>query len=95
MQARLGCALIQASDPSVLLLDEVHEALDHEFRGVLREFAAGLLARGGIVVAAGHDHELASRVCGRALLIANGGVHADGAFDDVHALLEDEPTVVR
>jgi lipopolysaccharide transport system ATP-binding protein len=35
MRARLGFAVADEADPDVLLLDEVHEALDHEFREVV------------------------------------------------------------
>ena len=53
MRARLGLSVIQAIEPQVLLLDEVFEALDHEFRGVVEGLARDVRARGGVVVAAG------------------------------------------
>jgi ABC-type polysaccharide/polyol phosphate transport system ATPase subunit len=65
----------------VLLLDEVHEALDQEFRHVLEEFAAELVAQGGIVVAAGHDLELLSRLCGRMVMFEGGRVRESSSFD--------------
>ena len=83
MRARLGFAVGARSAPEVLLLDEVHEALDHEFRAVVEEFAHELLRRGGIVVATGHDHTLLEHICGRALLLERGRVVADDAFADV------------
>ena len=42
-----------------------------------------ILRAGGIVVAAGHDHDLLRRLCERALLLRNGRVLADGPFDEV------------
>lgn len=83
MRARLGLALAERSGPGVLLLDEVHEALDHEFRDVLEERAHVLLAEGGIVIAAGHDHPMLERLCPRALLLRDGQIVADGEFADV------------
>src|ERR1051325_2425521 len=56
MRARLGIAVAEERDPQILVLDEVHEALDHEFRHFLQERARAILDSGGIVVAAGHDH---------------------------------------
>jgi lipopolysaccharide transport system ATP-binding protein len=83
MRARLGFAVIQVVSPRVLLLDEVFEALDHEFRAIVEEYARNLRARGGIVMAAGHDHTALERICTRALWLAEGQVRATGPFDEV------------
>lgn len=83
MLARLAFTAATECDPEVILLDEVHEAFDHAFREVLEATAREVLARGGIVVAAGHDHEMLSRLCSRALLLADGRVRADGPFEQV------------
>jgi len=80
MRARLGLALAEQGAPAILLLDEVHEALDHEFRAVLEEHARALLAAGGIIVAAGHDHPMLERICERGLLLRDGAIAADGSF---------------
>jgi lipopolysaccharide transport system ATP-binding protein len=85
MQARLGFAVVQAIFPTLLLLDEVFEALDHEFRGVVEDFARELRARGGIVVAAGHDHAALERICSHAVWLERGIVRAHGPFADVIA----------
>ena len=83
MRARLGYAAVDQWGPEILLLDEVHEALDHEFRAVVEGRAREILRAGGIVVAAGHDHDLLRRLCERALLLRNGRILADGPFDEV------------
>jgi ABC-type polysaccharide/polyol phosphate transport system ATPase subunit len=83
MRARLGLAVIERTDPSILLLDEVHEALDHEFRDHVENYGRELLAAGGIVVATGHDHPMLERLCTRALLLENGRLVADGGFTEV------------
>jgi lipopolysaccharide transport system ATP-binding protein len=76
--------------PRILLLDEVHEALDHEFRAIVQERARKLVDAGGVVVATGHDHPLLAQLCARAIYLDNGSVVADGAFKDVQrAYLED------
>jgi homopolymeric O-antigen transport system ATP-binding protein len=93
MRARLGFAVAEEVGPNVLLLDEVHEALDEEFRGVVQERARELVDSGGVVVAAGHDHPLLQRFCGRAIYLREGSICAEGPFshvqrvylDDVHA----------
>jgi ABC-type polysaccharide/polyol phosphate transport system ATPase subunit len=83
MRARLGLAVIERTEPTILLLDEVHEALDHEFRDHAEDYARELLAAGGIVIATGHDHPMLERLCTRALLLQTGRLVADGAFGDV------------
>ncbi len=83
MRARLGFAVAEEVDPRILLLDEVHEALDHEFRDFVEARASAMLEAGGIVMAAGHDHPLLHRLCDRAILLREGGVVADGPFDEV------------
>lgn len=79
MRARLGFAAVDCADPQVLLLDEVHEALDQEYRVVVQERVGEIRAAGGIVVAAGHDHHLLSRLCSRVVRLREGRVvAADG-----------------
>ena len=83
MRARLGLAVIERTEPTILLLDEIHEALDHEFRDHVEAYAHELLAAGGIVVATGHDHPMLERLCTRALSLENGRLMADGDFEPV------------
>lgn len=85
MRARLGLAVIRATAPEILLLDEVFEALDHEFRAVVEDYAQQLRGRGGIVVAAGHDHAALERICPRAAWLEGGHVVAEGDFAEVVA----------
>ncbi len=90
MRARLGLAVIERTEPRILLLDEVHEALDHEFRDHVASYAHDLLAEGGIVIATGHDHPMLERLCTRALLLEKGHLVADGPFLSVqHTYLGD------
>jgi ABC-type polysaccharide/polyol phosphate transport system ATPase subunit len=93
MRARLGFAVAEELAPRILLLDEVHEAFDHEFRAVLQDRAHGIVERGGVVVAAGHDHRMLERLCTRAIWLDDGLVKATGPFDLVRAryLAEVEP----
>jgi ABC-type polysaccharide/polyol phosphate transport system ATPase subunit len=86
MRARLGYTVAAHTNPDIMLLDEVHEALDHEFRTVVYEQAQRIAASGGIVIAAGHDHALLESLCARALLLDHGSVRADGAFAEVQQL---------
>ena len=96
MKARLGFSAAMTGDPDVIVLDEVHEALDHEFREKLGDAIADHLARGGIAIAAGHDHEILSQMLPRALLLEGGRIVADGQFDVVRtAYLGDRAEAVE
>lgn len=83
MRARLGFAVADQVGPDILLLDEVHEAIDHDSRAPVEERAREILRNGGIVAAAGHDHLLLQRLCGRAVLLHDGTIEADGDFGQV------------
>lgn len=83
MRARLAFTAATQFEPDVLVLDEVHEAFDHFWRERLRERCREIRDRGGIVVAAGHDHGILSRLGDRAILLRDGRIVADGTFDDV------------
>ncbi len=71
------------ADPTILLLDEVHEALDHDYRAFVRERAIQILAAGEIVIAAGHDHPLLEQLSTRALWLDHGRIVEDGPFGEV------------
>lgn len=83
MRARLGFAVAEETDPQVLLLDEVHEALDHEFREIVEQRARALVEAGGVVVASGHDHGMLARLCTRAIWMQDGNIRESGPFDEV------------
>jgi lipopolysaccharide transport system ATP-binding protein len=83
MRARLHLAAIQTVEPEILLLDEVFEALDHEFRAIVERYARDLRARGGIVVAAGHDHPALESLCPQAALLERGELRSFGPFAQV------------
>jgi ABC-type polysaccharide/polyol phosphate transport system ATPase subunit len=89
MRARLGFAVAEEAEPRILLLDEVHEALDHEFRTIVQERARALVDAGGIVVATGHDHPLLERLCNRAIYLDKGSIRADGPFSTVQSIYFD------
>ena len=92
MRARLGFAVGQAAGASVIVLDEVHEALDHEFRALVADRARQVTEAGGIVVAAGHDHGLLETFCDRAVHLEEGHVQADGPFAEVVRAYREHPS---
>jgi ABC-type polysaccharide/polyol phosphate transport system ATPase subunit len=83
MRARLAFTTADEADPNIFLLDEVHEAFDRPFQKVLERRVRDLRAAGGIVVAAGHDLDILSRICDRAALLDGGRVVAEGPIAQV------------
>jgi ABC-type polysaccharide/polyol phosphate transport system ATPase subunit len=85
MRARLAFTATTQFEPDILVLDEVHEAFDHQWRERLTMRCDEIRKRGGIVVAAGHDHPLLSHLCERAVLLSDGRIAAGGTFEEVRA----------
>jgi ABC-type polysaccharide/polyol phosphate transport system ATPase subunit len=74
MRARLGFAVVERVDADILLLDEVHEAMDESFRAELEARVERILRRGGIVIAAGHDRSALRRLCDQAMVVNHARV---------------------
>ena len=79
----LALALVLATEPPVLLLDEPTRGLDYPAKtrlvAVLRERADA----GTAIVIATHDVELAAEVASRTVVLADGEIVADGPTNDV------------
>lgn len=79
----LVLAVVMASRPSLLLLDEPTRGLDYpgkaNFTTVLKELAAS----GHAILMATHDVELVAATVDRVLIIAEGELVADGPTEDV------------
>ncbi len=83
MQARLAFSVAIATEPDVLLVDEVLAVGDFEFRERCIDFFEGFLARGGSLVAVSHDLELVRRLCRRAVWLDRGRVRMDADVESV------------
>jgi energy-coupling factor transport system ATP-binding protein len=74
----LALAVILASSPSLVLLDEPTRGLDYAAKRRLVEVLRELAASGHAVVLATHDVELAAELATRVVILADGEVVADG-----------------
>jgi energy-coupling factor transport system ATP-binding protein len=74
----LALAVILASGPSVVLLDEPTRGLDYAAKRRLVEVLRELAGAGHAVVLATHDVELAAELATRVVILADGEVVADG-----------------
>jgi energy-coupling factor transport system ATP-binding protein len=74
----VATAAIAATDAPILLLDEPTRGLDPDAKERLAAFLGDHAARGGAVVLATHDVELAAAVATRVVMLAGGEPIADG-----------------
>jgi energy-coupling factor transport system ATP-binding protein len=81
----LALALILASEPRLVLLDEPTRGLDYQAKRRLVDLLRGLAGAGHAIVLATHDVELAAEVATRVVVLAEGEVVADGAASTVLA----------
>ena len=85
MSARLGFAVADETDPtSCCSTRSTRRSITSTARSwpsVPRQ----ILSRGGIVVAAGHDHPLLETFCDRALWMEGGSIVRDGPFEEVRS----------
>lgn len=82
---RLGLVLaiqLRAS-PDVVLLDEPTRGLDYRAKRVLSGILAGLAAEGRAIVVATHDVEFVADCADRVVVMAEGGIVADGPTAEV------------
>ena len=79
----LALAVVLASAPPLLLLDEPTRGLDYSAKRRLIEILHRLRAAGAAIVVATHDVELAAEVAQRVIVLADGEVVSDGPTDEV------------
>jgi ABC-type transport system involved in cytochrome c biogenesis ATPase subunit len=73
---RAALAALVARNPELWLLDEPHAGLDAEHRDVLDDLVHGVVAHGGTVLLASHEHDRATALAGRIVTVAGGMVTA-------------------
>ncbi|QKY18923.1 ATP-binding cassette domain-containing protein [Halolamina sp. CBA1230] len=106
-RSRVLLARALAQDTPLLLLDEPTASLDPNHRLRTFETVSALVDEGRAAVAAIHDLDTAARYCDRIVVVADGGIVADGppesvltgatighAFD-VDAVVTDDPVTQR
>jgi putative ABC transport system ATP-binding protein len=72
-QQRVAIARALVIDPAVVFADELTAELDHEWKDHVVELVLGVARRGGIVVLATHDLEIADR-CDQVVRLVDGRV---------------------
>lgn len=83
MSARLAFAIATASDPEILIVDEVLGAGDAYFIGKAMRRMEEFCERGKALLFVSHSTEAIRQFCDRAVWLENGSVRMDGDIDHV------------
>jgi ABC-type polysaccharide/polyol phosphate transport system ATPase subunit len=78
MLVRLGFAVMTATEPEILLLDEGLGAGDARFAAQARKRVEHLIEKSSIMVLASHSDDLILQMCNRAIMLEHGRIVADG-----------------
>jgi ABC-type polysaccharide/polyol phosphate transport system ATPase subunit len=78
MLVRLGFAVMTATEPEILLLDEGLGAGDARFAAQARKRVERLIEKSSIMVLASHSDDLILQMCNRAIMLEHGRIVADG-----------------
>jgi energy-coupling factor transport system ATP-binding protein len=79
----LALAIVLATVPRVVALDEPTRGLDYEAKGRLGVVLRDLAREGRAIVVATHDVEMVAQIADRAVVLADGEVVADGPAREV------------
>ena len=83
MAMRLGFAIAVNVDPDILLVDEVLAVGDADFAQKCFDRINQFRAQRKTIILVSHDLDAVRKLCDRAILIDQGGIHADGHPEEV------------
>lgn len=78
MKQRLAFAIAMHCNPEILILDEVFEVGDEEFRKKSQSKIEDIIARGATVILVSHDLSIIRKHCDTAILMDKGNILASG-----------------
>ena len=90
MRARVGFAIATSVDPDILLLDEVLQTGDNQFKQKSRRRIAEVLQTAKAVVMVTHDMSWITAFCNRAILMDKGKIVADGDPEEIADMHEQD-----
>lgn len=78
MYMRLAFSLATATQPDILILDEIFAGGDASFVAKAKDRLHDLINRANIMMMVSHDHELVRALCNRVVWLDHGRIIADG-----------------
>ena len=83
MKQRLAFSIAIHSKPEILLVDEVFEVGDEEFKRKSADKIIELVKKGATVILVSHDLGMIEKYCSRTILLDNGKIARIGKTEDV------------
>ncbi len=84
MQARLCLSLATCCPADIIVLDEVFDGADHDFKIKISERVLNMINKSGVVFFVSHSEEQVRKICNKGLLIDQGKIILFGELDDVY-----------
>jgi ABC-type polysaccharide/polyol phosphate transport system ATPase subunit len=85
MLVRLAFSIVTASDPEILLVDEVLSVGDLSFQAKARERMREMMSRARLIVTVSHDLDSMGQYCETAIWMDRGQIRLIGPVEDVTA----------
>lgn len=88
MRSRLGFSIATATDPDILILDEVLSVGDVKFRRKSMKKIMGMMEEGTTVIFVSHSLQQVRKICNKAMILEKGKMVAFGDIDEITAQYE-------
>lgn len=88
MRSRLGFSIATATDPDILILDEVLSVGDVKFRRKSMKKIMGMMEEGTTVIFVSHSLQQVRKICNKAMILEKGKMVAYGDIDEITAQYE-------
>ncbi len=82
MQARLSLSLVSGKPCDLLILDEVFDGADAEFRERVSKRILSTIEKSGAVIFVSHGMEQIRKVCNRVIVLVGGQILHDGGVNE-------------
>jgi len=83
MHMRLAFSLATATQPDIIILDEIFAGGDASFVANAKSRLREMIHKSDIMIMVSHDHELVKSLCNRVIWMDHGQIVADGLPDEI------------
>jgi len=83
MHMRLAFSLATATQPDIIILDEIFAGGDASFVANAKSRLSEMIHKSDIMIMVSHDHELVKSLCNRVIWMDHGQIVADGLPDEI------------
>lgn len=95
MRSRLGFSIATATEPEILILDEVLSVGDVKFRRKSMKKIMGMIDEGTTVLFVSHSLQQVRKICNKAMILENGRMIAYGDMEEITAKYEQMYSAVK